>query len=242
MLLLASASTTNPSSHFLFCKYLLLTYIYLSNPKLMIGHITLIIAHNHHIFPAILHNILKSCASICILAKVSSAAELLEKTKQLSPDVVLAGIGLPGMADAAAWQKFVAYCAKTKVILSWHHDDADKMPELMSASCAGYIAHDASPVEYVYAVKQAAKGKEFYCSQTQKIRGSINEIAAFAKSLDDKWLRMLYCIYMGYSNKETAMATMLKESTVKSYRKKLKSITEFRSVAGLERMVGEGDK
>ena len=77
----------------------------------------------------------------------------------------------------------------------------------MRASCAGYIARDASPVEYVYAVKQAARGKEFYCSQTQKLRGSTNEIDAFVKSLDDKWLRMLYCICMDYNIKDMATAT-----------------------------------
>ena len=204
----------------------------------MIGHITLIIAHNHHIFQAILHNILQSYVGICVLAKVDTTAELLKKTKELEPDVVLAGLGLPGVADVAALQKLVAHCGKTKVVVSWHHDDADKIQEMMRASCAGYIARDASPVEYVYAVKQAAKGKEFYCSQTQKLRGSTNEIAAFAKSLDDKWMRILYCICMGYSNKETATATRLKESTVKSYRKKLKSMTGFRSVAGLEKAAG----
>ena len=144
-----------------------------------------------------------------------------------------------GMDDVAAWQKLVDHCGKTKVVLSWHHDDADKIQEMMRASFAGYIARDASPVEYVYALKQAAKGKEFYCSQTQKLRGSTNEIDAFVKSLDDKWLRILYCICMGYSNKETVMATGLKESTVKSYRKKLKSITGVRSVAGLEKLLSE---
>jgi|GEM_PF-3395413 len=203
----------------------------------MIAHITLIIAHNHHIFRAILHNILQSYAGICVLAKVDTGAELLKKTKELGPDVVLAGLGLPGMADVAAWQKLVDHCGNTKVVLSWHHSDAHKIPAMMRASFAGYIARDASPVEYVYAVKQAAKGKEFYCSQTQKLRGSTNEISAFVNSLDDKWLRLLYCICMGYSNKDTATATELKESTVKSYRKKLKSITQFRSVAALEKMM-----
>lgn len=111
----------------------------------MIGHITLIIAHNHHIFQAILHNILQSYVGICVLAKVDTAAELLKKTKELAPDVVLAGLGLPGVADIDAWQKLVAHCGKTKVVLSWHHDDADKIQEMMRASCAGYIARNASP-------------------------------------------------------------------------------------------------
>ena len=69
-----------------------------------------------------------------------------------------------------------------------------------------------------------------------KTTGSLNETTTFAKHLDDTWLRMLYCISMGYSNKEIAVATRLKESTV-SYRKKLRSITGFRSVATLEKMM-----
>lgn len=185
----------------------------------MITHITLIIAHNHHIFRAILQNILQSYAGICVLAMVDTAEGLLQKTKELEPDVVLAGLELKGMSDVAAWQKLVAECGKTKMVVSWCHRDADKIPAMMRASRAGYIACDASPVEYVYAVKQAAKGKECYCSQTQKLRDSPGGAASFAKNLDDKWLRMLYCIYMGYSNKEIAMATTLKESTVKRIEK-----------------------
>lgn len=203
----------------------------------MIGHITLIIAHHHHIFQAILQNILQSCAGICILAKVDTAEGLLAKTKELKPDVVLVGLSLPGMADVEAWQKLVAQSEKTKVVVSWPHHDADKIPGMMQLSCAGYIAWDASPVEYIYAVKQAAKGKESYCTQTQKLRASTNEAATFAKNLDDTWLRLLYCISMGYSNKEITTATGLKESTIKSYRKKLKSITGFRSVKALEKIV-----
>lgn len=206
----------------------------------MITPITLIIAHNHYVFNAILQNILRSYAGICILARVDNGKALLEKIKDVQPDVVLAGLELKGMKDMAAWQELVAGCDKTKVIISWRHLDADKIPAMMRTSHAGYIARDASPAEYLYAVKQAAKGKAYYCTQTQ-LRQSINGAASFAKNLDDTWLRMLYCICMGYSNKEIAMATGLKENTVKSYRKKLKSITGYRSVSALEKMLrGKG--
>lgn len=206
----------------------------------MIVHITLIIAHNHHLFSTILQNILQSCAGISVLAKVNTAEGLVEKTKELQPDVVLAGLELNGMSDVAAWQKLLAGCGKTKMIISWGHRDADKIPAMIRTSGAGYIAQDASPAEYVYAVKQAVKGRACYCSQTQKLRNSLKEATTFAKNLDDTSLTMLYCIWMGYSNKEIAMATRLKESTVKSYRKKLKSITGFRSAAALEKMVSGG--
>jgi DNA-binding NarL/FixJ family response regulator len=204
---------------------------------MMTPHITLVIAHNHHIFRAILKNFLQSCAGICVLANVDTAKALLEKIKELQPDVVLAGLDLNGMADVHAWQKMLSECGKTKMVISWQHCDAAKIPAMIPAAHTGYIAWDASPAEYLYAVKQAVKGKESYCSQTQILRDSAKQAATFANDLDATSLEILFCIWMGYSNKEIAMATGLKESTVKSYRKKLKSSTGFRSAAGLEKMV-----
>ena len=224
-----------PPIHFAPITYSLI--FNLPNPQLMIGHITLIIAHHHPVFQAILHHILHSCAGICVLAKVDTAKELHKKTKELQPDVVLVGLSLPGMGKVAAWEKLVAHSDKTKVVVSWPHADADKLKSMMHLSFAGYIAGDAPPVDYIYAVKQAAQGKESYCTQTQKLRASSNEAATFAKNLGGAWPRMLYCISMNYSNKEMAEATGLKESTIKSYRKKLKNITGYRSAAALEIMV-----
>ena len=195
--------------------------------------IKLIIAHNHYVFSDILHNIVESHAGIGVVARMDNGKALLEKVKELQPDVVLAGLELKGMPDTAAWQKLSAGCDKTKLVISWRHQDADKLPAMIRALHAGYIARDASPIEYLYAVKEAAIGKAYYCSQTQ-LRQRLNGATSFAKSLDDTWLRMLYCICMGYSNKEIAMATRLKENTIKSYRKKLKSTMGYRSVAGME--------
>jgi DNA-binding NarL/FixJ family response regulator len=199
----------------------------------MATYITLVIAHHDRVFRSILQNILQSDAGLLILAKVDTAEALAGKINELQPAVVLAALELKGMRDMAAWQKLVAGCGKTKVLISWHHRDANKIPAMIRTSHAGFIARDASPAEYLYAVKQAAKGKDYYCSQTQ-LRQRLNGAASFAKNLDDTWLRMLRCICMGYSNKEIAVGTKLKENTIKSYRKKLKSITGFRSVAALE--------
>lgn len=205
----------------------------------MITHITLIIAHKQHLFRAILQNILQSGTGICVLAKVNTAEKLLEKINDLQPDVVLAGLELEGMGDAGAWQKLLSKCGKTKVIISWRHHDAGKIPDMMRTQGVGYIAWDASPAEYIFAVKQAVKGGQSFCNQTQKLRESSGEAASFVEKPDDTLLKILYCIYMGYSNKEIAIATRLKESTVKSYRKKLKSIIGFRSVAGLKKLINE---
>jgi DNA-binding NarL/FixJ family response regulator len=204
----------------------------------MTNCITIIIGLRYRILSTILQNILQSHAGIGVLARVDTAKELLQKTRELQPDVVLAGLGLKGMRDGAAWQNLLTACDKTKVIILWHHHHADKISAMIRNWRAGYIARDASPAEYIYAVKQAARGNHYYCNQTQKLQETPGGTASFLKNLDDTWLLMIHCICMGYSNKEIAMATGYKENTVKSYRKKLKSVTGCRSVAALERLLG----
>jgi DNA-binding NarL/FixJ family response regulator len=191
----------------------------------MTNCITLIIGLHHRVLSIILQNILQSCAGIGVLARVDTAKDLLEKTRELQPDVVVAGLALKGMRDSAAWQNLLTACDKTKVIVLWHHHHADKIPAMMRTWRAGYIARDASPAEYIYAVKQAAMGKHYYCNQTQKLQETPGGTASFLKNLDETWLQMVYCICMSYSNKEIAIGTGYKENTVKSYRKKLKSVT-----------------
>jgi DNA-binding NarL/FixJ family response regulator len=191
----------------------------------MTNCITLIIGLHHRVLSGILQNILQSCAGIGVLARVDTAKELLQKTRELKPDVVLAGLGLKGMRDGAAWQNLLTASDKTKVIILWHHHHADKIPAMMRNCRAGYIARDASPAEYIYAVKQAARGRHYHCNQTQKLQETPGGTASFLKSLDETWLQMVYCICMNYSNKEIAIGTGYKENTVKSYRKKLKSVT-----------------
>jgi DNA-binding NarL/FixJ family response regulator len=169
----------------------------------MITPFTLIIAHNHYVFGDILQNIIESHAGITVVARVDNGKALLEKVKELQPHVVLAGLELTGMRDKAAWQKLAARCEKTKLVISWRHQDADELPVMIRALHAGYIARDASPAEYLFAVKQAATGKLYHCSQTH-LRQCLDGATAFTKNLDDTWLRMLYCIWMGYSNKENS--------------------------------------
>ena len=206
----------------------------------MIGHITLIIAHNHYLFRTILQNIVQSYAGFCVLAHVDTAAGLLEKTKELAPDVIIADIALTDMEESKALQMLSANCARSRVIISWSYDDEHRVMQAIAEPCAGYIVHDAAPAEYVFAIKQAMKGEVFYCTQTQKLAGRQNiepAPAAPSEKLNEKQLMILYCIWLGFISKEIAIATSLTENTINTYRKKFKAISGSRSIAALERFM-----
>ncbi len=203
---------------------------------IMLTHITIIIAHHHHFFRIILQNILQSYTGLCVLANVDNKADLLEKTKELSPDVIIADIALPGMEESTGLQKLMADCNKAKVIVSWRYHHEHKVKKAMKADCAGYIAHDAVPPEYFFAIKQAMKGKVFYCSGSQKLTSHENARPGNTppdKQLTKKQLLILYSISLGFTNREIAIATGLTEHTVYTYRKKFKDILRPNSSAAL---------
>jgi DNA-binding NarL/FixJ family response regulator len=211
----------------------------------MLAHVTIIIAHHHHFFRIILQNILQSYTGLCVLANVDNKADLLEKTKELSPDVIIADIALPGIEENAGLEKLVADCENAKVIVSWRYREEHKVKQAMKTSCAGYIAHDAVPPEYFVAIKQAMKGKVFYCSETERFTSHENSPTGKAganKQLTKKQLLILYCISLGFTNREIAVSTDLTEHTVSTYRKKFKNMLRPKSSAALENLLRKYDR
>lgn len=204
----------------------------------MLVPITLIIAHHHQVFRTILQNIFQSQPGIRIIAQCATAVHLVETSIALQPQVIIADVALPGMEGLATLQKLEEGCKESKVILSWRYCDKHIINEAIAAQCAGYIVQDTPPAEYFFALKQAMKGNVFYCSQTERLRNALKKageaIASEEEILSEKYLMMAYCLWIGFSTKETAIATSLTESTINTYRKKLKKVLGSGSVAALE--------
>ena len=197
--------------------------------------VTLLIAHNQPFFRQILQNIFQSQAGFTVIGEVTTAAGLLETAPVLQPDFIIADIALRGMGGFATLQKLVSRCREVKVIISWGYPDEQTITAAMSADFAGYIAHNASPGEYLIAIKQAMKGEVFYCRQTEKLMDAQNVAPGSSPQLlNEKYCLLIYCIWMGYSSKETAIATDLKESTVNTYKKRVKNLVGSGSLAALE--------
>jgi DNA-binding NarL/FixJ family response regulator len=205
----------------------------------MLAPVKLIIAHSHPLFGSILQNILQSRADFHIVGQAATAADLVETATALQPHVVIADIALPGMEDFTALQKLAACCKEVKVIISWgYHHHEHTISAAITAICAGYIIHDAPPAEYFFAIKQVMKGKVFYCSQTEKFRNAQKKAGNSEDLLheitSEKYFMVIYCIWIGFTSKETAIATSLTESTINTYRKRFKNIIGSRSIAALE--------
>jgi two-component system nitrate/nitrite response regulator NarL len=207
----------------------------------MLAHITLIIAHSHPHFLLILQNIIRSYPGIRIIGKANNLADLLHAASTLKPDIIIADVALSGRKGFTAFQKLATGPHQPKVILSWRYHHLPVISKAIDAGFAGCIKHDANPVDYLLAIKQAMKGEVFYCSQTEKIINAYkNRHHAGSgpdEALSDTQLIILYCIWLGYNSKEIGLALGLTKATVDTYRKELRKIIGSGSLSTIARFL-----
>jgi DNA-binding NarL/FixJ family response regulator len=205
----------------------------------MLTHITILIAHHHHVFRTIISHIVQSYTGFCVAACVDTKEKLLERTKEFSPDVIITDIALTGIHNPGTLQELVKRHSPPRVILSWRYGEEHHLRPAMQSGCAGYIVHDAPPSDYFHAIKEVMKGQVFYCDQTRRFTAGHYDAAL--QTLSEKHLAILHCMLLNYTNKDTALATTLSEQTVSSYKRDLKNITGFRSLAALETFLKKPD-
>lgn len=203
----------------------------------MTAIINLIIAHSHPHFLLILQNIIRSYQGFRVVGKAGNFADLMQMATTLKSDVIVADIALPGMRGFTALQELMVALNQPGIILSWSHHHQPVINEVIAAGCAGCIIHDANPAEYLRAIKKTIKGEVFYCSQTERVIGANiqgrDAIAAIPENFNKKYDILLHCIWLGFTIKETAVATELTKETVYTYRKRLKKIFGSLSAAAI---------
>jgi two-component system response regulator NreC len=202
--------------------------------------INLIIAHRHPVFVVILQNLLQSYQGLHVIGAASTADSLLEATSRLKPDVIIADIALPGMKDFTALQQ-LATTSQAKIILSWNRKQQAAIRKAMLTGHAGGILQDTNPIEYYLGIQEAVKGNMYYCSETQKVIDIYKKLrggnSTKAPMLNEKYLILIYSMWLGYKNKETAKAAMLTKKTIDTYRKNLKKEAGSLSFSAIETLM-----
>jgi len=200
-------------------------------------HITIIIAHSQPLLRLLLQNIFSSKPGIAIAAVVANTSGLLKAIAIHRPDIIVADISLPRMRRLPQLAA-VAQREKPLRIIFWWKYCHEALVRKMINNTASFIAEDAPLSAYVVALKEVMKGAIYHCPQTEKLAGSKNDnMIALVQKLNEKYVLLLHCVLNNYSIAETATATDLKESTVKTYRKRLKKIIGSYSYAAIENVL-----
>lgn len=96
---------------------------------------------------------------IKVVAEAGLAAEGIRQASELSPDVVLMDLNMPGMTGIAATQRLSAAAPLVRVLVLTVVADQRNVTDALLAGACGYLVKDASIDQIVEGITAAARGE-----------------------------------------------------------------------------------
>ncbi len=181
--------------------------------------IRVVLVDDHQVVREGLRRMLELDKEIQVVGEAASGEEALVQAQQLSPDIILMDIKMPGIGGIEAIRQLKEKQPALNIIVLTIYGD-QYLAEAIEAGAMGYLLKDISREEVIQAIKAAYQGQSPLTSSLT--RPLLRQFAALTKdkvsqksNLSERQLEILRLIADGVTNKEIASKLFLSEATVK---------------------------
>jgi DNA-binding NarL/FixJ family response regulator len=151
----------------------------------------------------------------------ADGAELLERIGEISADVIVSDIRMPGLDGISMVRELRRRGDRTPVVMLTTFEDSDLLLAAIEAGAQGFLLKGASPEDLTTAIDRACRGEQWLSPvATQPIYprlAAATQAEVGQIDLGARELQILRLLAGGYSNKEIARSLNLAEGTVKNY-------------------------
>jgi DNA-binding NarL/FixJ family response regulator len=150
------------------------------------------------------------------------AAAGIELVCELSPDVVLMDLNMPGMSGVEATQRLHAAAPLARVLVLTVVADERSVTDAILAGACGYLLKDAPIAQMIEGIRAAARGESSISPRVaghlvRRLRQPPEIDDAYASHLTARELEILGLIARGMDNPEIAQTLFLSHHTVKNH-------------------------
>jgi two-component system, NarL family, response regulator DevR len=197
--------------------------------------IRLLIVDDHAVVRLGLRTLLSDEPELEIIAETGTAEEALKKVRDLSPDIAVVDIQLPGRSGIEVCRDIREQFPSTRVVILTSHAGESYLEEAMRAGASGYVLKQVGNEELVRAIRAAFKGEIGLDSRTAA--SVVNRFLEMEKHVDQSAFRelsirekeVLALVAEGESNKEIGVKLNLTEITVRNYVSNILSKLQLRN-------------
>jgi DNA-binding NarL/FixJ family response regulator len=185
--------------------------------------IRVLIVDDHAVVRIGMRTLLSHAGSVKVVGEAGTAAEAVEMTERLCPDVVLMDVRLPDSSGVEACRKIKERDENVRVVMLTSFADEEAIVGAVMAGASGYLLKQADAERLTQAIRDAVDGEP---SLDPRAAGTLitqfrelsakqaeNELAA----LTDREKRMLALIAEGYTNRAIGEVLHLSEKTVRNH-------------------------
>lgn len=135
----------------------------------MSARISVLLVDDHAVVREGYRRLLELSGGITVVGEATCAAEAYQQYCNLSPDVAVMDITLPGVSGIEAMRRILAHEPKARVLMFSMYEDAIFVRRALEAGAAGYLTKAAAPHVLVEAVASVAAGRRFLSPDVAQI-------------------------------------------------------------------------
>jgi len=194
--------------------------------------IKILLVEDHTMTRMGLQLVLEKVEDITVVGEADNGEKAVEMAKELTPDVILMDIGLPGIDGIEATQRIKDLKIPSNILVFTSRDNEDDIFAALSAGATGYIMKGANPDQIVASIRAISEGtawldpaiaKVVLRNITQKSQQNTNSPAknpskmALAAGLTEREMEVLGLIVEGLSNAQIAERLFITRATAKAH-------------------------
>jgi DNA-binding NarL/FixJ family response regulator len=179
--------------------------------------ISVLIADDHGVIRDGLGRLIDALDDIELAGTANDGAEAVERSRELTPDVVLMDLDMPRMDGIEATRLIVEERPGTAVLVLTSFSDRARILGALSAGACGYLLKDASSEEVADGIRAASRGESPLDPRAARTIISARAEPDPVGSLSAREREVLTLLVEGLPNKLIARRLDISEKTVKSH-------------------------
>jgi two-component system response regulator NreC len=174
--------------------------------------IRVLIADDHVLVRAGLRALLAAQDDLEVAGEAGDGAAVVERCRQLRPDVVLLDLTMPGRGGIPAAEDICREFPDSKVLVLTMHDDDAYVRLARLAGASGYVLKKALATELIRAIRAVHAGKTHFPATSDE------PTTTRPATLSDRENEVVALIALGHTNAEIADKLHISEKTVETHR------------------------
>lgn len=181
--------------------------------------IRVIVVDDHPLFRDGIGGLLATVPDIDVVAVLGDGEEAVRRAVELTPDVVLMDLNLPGTPGLEATRRIVGRAPSVAVLILTMVDDDDTVLAALAVGARGYLLKGAVQEDVLAAIRTVASGGSVLGpGVAQKVlAGGRGRQGRYGAQLTDREAEVLALIAAGRSNPEIARSLGLSLKTVQNH-------------------------